>query len=808
MEQDYETKSKRRIESTRKINLYNLKKNLPHYMIKTNVHEKIKLKIEEYNILNKLLDDIRFDIHYNNLITDINEIIRNNSIAYNYCISGSKAWYNIFKDFYDNNYISEYEKSAIHNYNTCDHYYFINTDVSNNKQIIQEIIEQINELIIKLQEELNNQIKLILNDSNKHVQLSIKSNIDDNNDNLKCLLFKESIILTLNLQISDDIPNFIQKKSIKSRKPRNPRKTIAEIDREEKEKKKELEILRTAAKTAREERASRRRKGGTGAIYVNKNILSFEIDFKNNELIEDTKELIIDENNHYLNIYGLYLFLQFGKSKYYIKKGIYNVFKARENIYDNLILIDKYKIAALFKILDIYEKIFLKYNIPNEYLHGNLIKSALSSHSDMEKFINESEEIIINRLRPYINQTIYNINEDIKKLKFKNDFGNEITGNEISGIFVLGGDAIKRYDFDSTTTKDIDAKIYIPAQINLNNVTNYYTINNCIVEHLFKLLSFLIINEKTIFSDLNLSKIIDDSNFKCKANFKLLSEDSNLLNFRFRQSPKNQFPVDLYSLDYRCIVEYSYSLEPEVIINKKYNHDIAFIDIVIQQSTENNYEKYALISNGVPISSLDFLIDDLKNTYNNDLSSLLRFIVGKSKKDYNRFITLNDIKKNHSEYYTINPEEKTITFTDKRKIFLDEKTNYRINYNSEIKKYYDLLNKKYKKFCNANDIIKRKIVFKYDKDDIIRGGNNIYNKKGGMKENNDSYIYIKEDENIQNYEKTGKLVSIQDKDIIQSKKSKETDDIISLIKPAKTKVNIMFMNNFYANIFNEMPKTK
>ncbi len=361
MEQDYETKSKRRIESTRKINLYNLKKNLPHYMIKTNVHEKIKLKIEEYNILNKLLDDIRFDIHYNNLITDINEIIRNNSIAYNYCISGSKAWYNIFKDFYDNNYISEYEKSAIHNYNTCDHYYFINTDVSNNKQIIQEIIEQINELIIKLQEELNNQIKLILNDSNKHVQLSIKSNIDDNNDNLKCLLFKESIILTLNLQISDDIPNFIQKKSIKSRKPRNPRKTIAEIDREEKEKKKELEILRTAAKTAREERASRRRKGGTGAIYVNKNILSFEIDFKNNELIEDTKELIIDENNHYLNIYGLYLFLQFGKSKYYIKKGIYNVFKARENIYDNLILIDKYKIAALFKILDIYEKIFLKY---------------------------------------------------------------------------------------------------------------------------------------------------------------------------------------------------------------------------------------------------------------------------------------------------------------------------------------------------------------------------------------------------------------------------------------------------------------
>jgi len=798
--EDYEMKSKRRIESTKKINLYNLKKNLPHYMIKTNVHEKIKLKIEEYNILNKLLDDIRFDIHYNNLITDINEIIRNNSIDYNYCISGSKAWYNIFKDFYDNNYISEYEKSAIHNYNTCDHYYFIKTDVSNNKQIIEKIIQQINELIIILQEELNNQIKLILIDSNKYVQLSIKSNIDDNN--LKCLLFKESIILTLNLQISDDIPNFIQKKS------RKPRKTIAEIRSEENRKKKELEELRTAAKTAREERARRRRQGGTGAIYVNKNILSFEIDFKNNELIENTKELIIDENNHYLNIYGLYLFLQFGKSKYYIKKGIYNVFKAREYIYDNLILIDKYKIAALFKILDIYEKIFLKYNIPNEYLHGNLIKSALSSHSDMEKFINESEEIIINRLRPYINQTIYNINEDIKKLKFKNNYGDEIIGNKISGIFVLGGDAIKRYDFDSTTTKDIDAKIYIPGEINLNDVTNYYTINNCIVEHLFKLLSFLIINEKTIFSDLNLSKIIDDSNFKCTANFKLLSENHDFLNFRFRQSPKNQFPVDLYSLDYRCIVEFEYSLEPGVIINKKYNHDIAFIDIVIQQSTENNYEKYALISNGVPISSLDFLIDDLKNIYNNDLSSLLRFIVGKSKKDYNRFIILNDIKKNHSKYYTINPEEKTITFTDEKKIFLDKMTDYRIHYNDEIKKYYDLFNKKYKKFCNANDIIKRKIVFKYDKDDIIRGGNNIYNKKGGMKENNDSYIYIEKDEDIQNYEKTGKLVSIQDKDIIQSKKSKETDDIISLIIPANTTVDIMFMNNFYANIFNEMSKTK
>lgn len=795
-----EKKSQRRKNFARTSYTRNLNKKLPYYMIKTNEHDEIKSKIEQYNILNTLLDNINFDTNYNKLIADINEFIKSKSNAYNYCINGSKVWYNIFKDFYDNNHISEYEKSAIHNYNTCDHYYFIKTaDYKHKKNIIDNIKNEIKKLIIEVQEELNNQIKVILDDSNKHVQLSIISNIDD--PNLKCLLFKESIILTLNLKISDDIPKFIQKT-----KPRASRLTQTQIAIQIQEQRDKLAKIRDTAKTARQERAINRKRldtnatttGGTGAIYLNKDILSFEINFNNDKLIEDTRELIIDENNHNLNIWALYLFLQFGKSKYYIKNGVYNVFKARENIYDNIILIDEYKISTLFKILDIYEKIFLKHDIPNQYLHGNLIKSALSSYPDIEKFINESEEKIINSLRPYINQTIYNINEDIKKLIFKDDYGNKITGDKITGIFVVGGDAIKRYDFDSTTTKDIDAKIYIPAQINLNDVTNYYTINNCIVDHLFKLLSFLIINENDILKPLELSKIIDDSNFKCKVNFKLLSEDSQ--NFRFRQLPKSHFPVDLYSLDYKCVVEFEYSFKPsQYIYKKQYNHNIAFIDIVLEQSIDNNYEKYALLSNNLPISTLEFLINDLKNTYNNDLSSLLRFIVGKSEKDYKRFITLNHINKNHSKYYTISLGEKKINFFSENIKTLDNMTEYKLN--EDMTKKYASFNETYKTFCKTTDtdIIKQKIVFKYVK--RTQGGNNIYNKKGGMDNNNDKCIYIEKDEDIQYYEKTGKLVSIQDEDIIQS------ENIISLIKPANI-IDSSIAKKFYANIFRKMPKTE
>jgi hypothetical protein len=98
-------------------------------------------------------------------------------------------------------------------------------------------------------------------------------------------------------------------------------------------------------------------------------------------------------------------------------------------------------------------------------------------------------------------------------------------------------------------------------------------------------------------------------------------------------------------LDYRCIINVEVKdnrINPSLNTKFNYNYDIAFLDVVLQSieisgDANNFYKSIAVLSNDIPISTLEFLLNDLKNTYNNDESSLLRFIGGKIRKDYNRY---------------------------------------------------------------------------------------------------------------------------------------------------------------------------
>ena len=84
-----------------------------------------------------------------------------------------------------------------------------------------------------------------------------------------------------------------------------------------------------------------------------------------------------------------------------------------------------------------------------------------------------------------------------------------------------------------------------------------------------------------------------------------------------------------------------------------YNYDIAFLDVVLEilDVASTYYNDNAILSNEIPISKLEFLLRDLKNTYNSDTSSLLRFIGGKITKDYVRYNALLElIKKNKFKY--------------------------------------------------------------------------------------------------------------------------------------------------------------
>ena len=93
----------------------------------------------------------------------------------------------------------------------------------------------------------------------------------------------------------------------------------------------------------------------------------------------------------------------------------------------------------------------------------------------------------------------------------------------------------------------------------------------------------------------------------------------------------------------------------------KLTFDMAYLDISVDTI---KYEKNIIrikpndiLSNNLEIGRLLFLITDLINTYNNDESSIVRLITGKSKKDYLRFINLVKIYK--SSLFTEKIDERT-----------------------------------------------------------------------------------------------------------------------------------------------------
>ena len=747
--------SQRRVKNALRAKTNKIKKNLPYHMIKRDTHQLLSKSIDNNNFFNDLLESINFNDKYNHLMVDINSLFKvdGDDIKYNYCIGGSKAWYNIFELYYKEDLLSEYEKSAIHNNNTCDHYYFINyNDPKFIAFVKTEINKILNNFIITISQELNAKIALI--DSNKRIELKV---LNDNAKRNKLLFIENTELISLDLSIYDIVPKPIQQPQTQrqqpqpksllllqsapaqfttARKPRKPRVTQAEIQRELDEEKRLKEASKTARDNSRSARASARsaarnippppKLNGGSDDNLHKKILAFELNFRDvgDDLVNNIDYLII-KDSHYLNIYGLYLFLQIAKSKFFIRRESYNPFKIREFIYNKFILLPENMCDILFNILNIYTKTFYKYEIPNIYLFNDLITKVLKSKPELNNYITSMEVKIIECLRPYVNETISVINEKIKMIQFMPLFrGNPpLEGKDNSGIFVVGGDAIRRYDYDGSLTKDIDSKIYIPTDINLDAVEeNNKLINECITLELFKLASYLNINKNNIFTSIPINELINQfennpqHDFKCNIKFELVSSEPNMLNYRFRQSPKTTFPVDLYSLDYRCVIHFQFQYKDEEPFDGYYNSDISFIDVVLQQSGENYYKKYAVISNNLPISSLDFLLDDLTNTYNNDMSSLLRFLNGKSTKDYDRFLLLQNIKKKSIDvpFYTID-HNSNITYTKsiniRNNLILDAKRSY--NLDSKGLRLYNTYIEIYNKLMEITQN-KKKLIIDYD----------------------------------------------------------------------------------------------
>ena len=678
MDEDYDKKSLSRKKNVERIRI----RKLPPNMIKLDTHKLLKNTINFNNLLNNLLNTHEFNNLLNELIKNINLIFEmvkqsNPETEYNYFIAGARSWNRFFKDFYDLDIISEYEKSSIHNINT-DLYYFINDKTLIDTTIKDNIKTLFKNSITPIVEAIKKYVDLI--DNSKNVYITI---IED-----ECLIDNKSLItskrLYLKLHVNNSVP---LKKTAKSsslktapatapvaapvaalqyQQPASRTLTAAEKTAEKAAKKaaeqaarekeaQEEEQKRKSQVSAREQRASRRHKpllmNGGGVIEpFTKVILSIDLYYsttstpqQDNLVVKNISNMIeIDKTNglNYLNMIGLYIYLQLGIKKIYIPKG-YNIFKIREIIFEKLVLFGDYKIPTLKKISEQYFNIFNNTTLFDKDFYTHLQKQYALSYEPIATIINTMEINIIETLRKYINRTILNINKSVREL------------NSDIGLFVVGGDALRRYKNDISVTKDIDCKIYVPKIISNTDLLN--GLNSIIISELLLLVCYLIENTEIIFTDVQ-----SEYNTELyKITYVLSNPEPDIKNFRYRQILKNPFPVDLYSLDYKCkiIIEVKDNANPDMNTKFYYDYDIAFLDVVIEilDSVDIYYKDNAVLSNDIPITKLEFLLKDLKNTYNSDTSSLLRFIGGKITKDYDRYNALLELIKRNKFIYSTEP---------------------------------------------------------------------------------------------------------------------------------------------------------
>ena len=385
-----------------------------------------------------------------------------------------------------------------------------------------------------------------------------------------------------------------------------------------------------------------------------------------NKTYEDgtNKKLLNREKLNRLNETGMITYCLLNLSAIDDEFGI-NVDKYRQGLFlDNK---KKEDIPHFFENLLVkYEELFGKFKSYNAFFIDK-IKEIINFHRN--KFFESFKDFIykwfVSKFRPYINSFIIEINK-------------ELYDNFKKILFIAGGDAMRRYKNDISFTKDIDTKLYI-GNISEDDLSDKIKdliiqerikqgkddidvklfIKDCVVgiitKHIVKLRNYLEQNINEIFADiLSYDKRNYDNGYGTKVlSFKttnsiyyvdilLDSENDGFQQFRTRENKKrHDFPVDLYSIDYRTFIG-EYDIKTKKLIGRKKAHDISILDVVLQD-VDNFYPSYIQVFNDIPVASLNFLLEDFYKTYTTPDRALARISSGKVKKDIVRFNQIKDL---------------------------------------------------------------------------------------------------------------------------------------------------------------------
>ena len=376
------------------------------------------------------------------------------------------------------------------------------------------------------------------------------------------------------------------------------------------------------------------------------------------------KKLLNREKLNRLNETGMITYCLLNLSAIDDEFGI-NVDKYRQGLFlDNK---KKKDIPQFFENLLVkYEELFGKFKSYNAFFIDK-IKEIINFNRNkfFESFKDFIDKWFVSKFRPYINSFIIEIN-------------NELYDNFKKILFIAGGDAMRRYKNDISFTKDIDTKLYI-GNISEDDLSDKIKnliikekikqekddidvklfIKDCVVgiitKHIVKLRNYLEQNINKIFADiLSYDKRNYDNGYGTKVlSFKttnsiyyvdilLDSENNGFQQFRTRENKKrHDFPVDLYSIDYRTFIG-EYDINTKKLIGRKKAHDISILDVVLQD-VDNFYPSYIQVFNHIPVASLNFLLEDFYKTYTTPDRALARISSGKVKKDIIRFNEIKDL---------------------------------------------------------------------------------------------------------------------------------------------------------------------
>lgn len=276
--------------------------------------------------------------------------------------------------------------------------------------------------------------------------------------------------------------------------------------------------------------------------------------------------------------------------------------------------------SAYKQIFESYFNIFGGSKYINIFLVDHFLQKIIKTSKT--NVFEDVETNVINYIRPFINACIRHLNKRLSTL------------HPDAFIVLVGGDAMRRYDINISTTSDFDTKVYVPQQF-LRQKRKMAILQNLLVDELSKFVVMLNIFKNEILP--SGSKVVNLPELSIEYTINTPEKQFRL---RFIEKSKS-LPVNLYSIDYRTKIKIVYQR-----LTIELPFDIPLLDLVTVSNDNYPREKVvnSLLSQVVPVASLDFLLGDLTNTYNNVELASARYWNNKSSKDMFRFRILSDIK--------------------------------------------------------------------------------------------------------------------------------------------------------------------